>query len=204
MTSRQRSLPPAQVAGAAVGPVRKTLPCELRWRRKLVSTDTSASAGIGRSGRILGAGRPQLAAASLSHAGYNLNRHILLSSCVSKRMTAAKIAATARTRSSPTLLFTRVANKDGVLVSTNRCWARDKRDDDAPRRNSAGRRLRNFAPQVTVGVTDRAGSSSERALRSGQPAKLLAEEAGFEPASPFGPAVFKTAAFSLSATPPWL
>src|SRR5437879_8510722 len=30
----------------------------------------------------------------------------------------------------------------------------------------------------------------------------MAEEAGFEPASPCGPAVFKTAAFSRSATPP--
>src|SRR5437660_8717532 len=30
----------------------------------------------------------------------------------------------------------------------------------------------------------------------------MAEEAGFEPASPCGPVVFKTTAFSLSATPP--
>ena len=35
-------------------------------------------------------------------------------------------------------------------------------------------------------------------------ARLLAEEAGFEPASPCGPVVFKTTAFSLSATPPCL
>ena len=32
----------------------------------------------------------------------------------------------------------------------------------------------------------------------------MAEEEGFEPSRPFGPAVFKTAAFNHSATPPQL
>ncbi len=40
-------------------------------------------------------------------------------------------------------------------------------------------------------------------LRSGRYGHM-AEGAGFEPARPFGPAVFKTAAFNHSATPPWL
>src|SRR3954447_20717432 len=53
------------------------------------------------------------------------------------------------------------------------------------------------------GVTNAAGRGAH-APAAGRPSwrNHLAEEAGFEPASPCGPAVFKTAAFSLSATPP--
>src|SRR2546425_12068777 len=89
--------------------VRATLAAQTRF------DGTSASAGdrlIGRwnswrRSRIRACveeGWPTAARGRIARGrGYNLIRHILLSSCVSKRMTAAKIAATARTRSSPTL-----------------------------------------------------------------------------------------------------
>src|SRR5437899_9825304 len=60
----------------------------------------------------------------------------------------------------------RSPTKTAYSFSTNRCWARDRRDDDPPRRNSAGRRLRNFAPKVTVELQTELEASSERALRS--------------------------------------
>src|SRR5437868_8775006 len=44
--------------------------------------------------------------------------------------------------------------------------------------------------------------SAVSVIRVARGAQRMAEEAGFEPASPCGPAVFKTAAFSRSATPP--
>src|SRR2546428_10722209 len=60
----------------------------------------------------------------------------------------------------------RSPTKTAYSFSTNRCWARDRRDDDPPRRNSAGGRVREFAPKVTVEVQNQLEASSERALRS--------------------------------------
>src|SRR3954467_15646532 len=55
-----------------------------------------------------------------------------------------------------------------------------------------------------AGVTNAAKWAARRESGFAKLAESLAEEAGFEPASPFGPVVFKTTAFSHSATPPRL
>src|SRR2546428_2549394 len=57
----------------------------------------------------------------------------------------------------------RSPTKTAYSFSTNRCWARDRRDDDPPRRNSAGRRGSNFAPRVTLELQNALAGSNRRA-----------------------------------------
>src|SRR2546428_12200342 len=57
----------------------------------------------------------------------------------------------------------RSPTKTAYSFSTNRCWARDRRDDDPPRRNSAGRRVSNLAPRVTLELQTALAVSNGRA-----------------------------------------
>src|SRR2546428_430538 len=158
--------------------VRATLAAQTRF------DSTSASAGdrlIGRwnswrRSRIRACveeGWPTAARGRIARGrGYNLIRHILLSSCVSAD-DGGEDRGDRKDAKLPNLTWYRMPGcsprsptKTAYSFSTNRCWARDRRDDDPPRRNSAGRRLRNFAPKVTVELQTELEASSERALRS--------------------------------------